>query len=241
MQYKTRIQLKSDTEANWNKAGPKQDGTGGFVPLLGELIVYTADATHPFFRLKVGDGVTNVVELPFIDAGTLNGQEVELVTVANFNLLPQTGSTDKLYIDLATNRMYYYTDDHGYTPLTNFTFATTTGTGSNIVAELPNFQLITGATITLSMTMNNEHNATLTVGNATKPIYYNGTEVKANILKRGFLYNLVYDGQVWQIIGGTLDADNLVLPHKLTFGAGGIYQYDGSADVTVPVYTGGIY
>lgn len=26
--------------------------------------------------------------------------------------------------------------------------------------------------------------------------------------------------------------------HKLTFGAGGAYVYDGSADVTVPVYTG---
>ena len=26
--------------------------------------------------------------------------------------------------------------------------------------------------------------------------------------------------------------------HKLTFGAGGAYIYDGSADVTVPVYTG---
>ena len=35
--------------------------------------------------------------------------------------------------------------------------------------------------------------------------------------------------------------NNVVLPHKLTFGAGGVYQYDGSADVTVPVYTGGIY
>lgn len=31
---------------------------------------------------------------------------------------------------------------------------------------------------------------------------------------------------------------NVVLPHKLTFGAGGTYVYDGSADVTVPVYTG---
>ena len=28
--------------------------------------------------------------------------------------------------------------------------------------------------------------------------------------------------------------------HTLTFGAGGVYQYDGSADVTVPVYTGAI-
>lgn len=26
--------------------------------------------------------------------------------------------------------------------------------------------------------------------------------------------------------------------HTLTFGAGNVYQYDGSADVTVPVYTG---
>lgn len=34
--------------------------------------------------------------------------------------------------------------------------------------------------------------------------------------------------------------NNITLPHKLTFGAGGVYQYDGSADVTVPVYTGGI-
>jgi len=69
---KTRIQLKSDTEANWNKAGPK-DNSNGFVPLSGELIIYSADAAHPFSRLKVGDGVTNVVNLPFIDSGTLNG------------------------------------------------------------------------------------------------------------------------------------------------------------------------
>ena len=34
--------------------------------------------------------------------------------------------------------------------------------------------------------------------------------------------------------------NNVVLPHKLTFGSGGIYVYDGSEDVTVPVYTGGI-
>lgn len=29
-----------------------------------------------------------------------------------------------------------------------------------------------------------------------------------------------------------------VLAHKLTFGAGGEYVFDGSQDVTVPVYTG---
>lgn len=34
--------------------------------------------------------------------------------------------------------------------------------------------------------------------------------------------------------------DNVILPHKLTFGAGGAFVYDGSEDVTVPVYTGSI-
>ena len=119
---KTRIQLKSDTEANWNKAGPK-DGSNGFVPLSGELIVYTADATHPFCRLKVGDGVTNVVSLPFIDAGTINGEEVEIIKKNTFNEFPSPGSSDKLYIDLSTSKIYHYTGSSGYIQLSNFTYS----------------------------------------------------------------------------------------------------------------------
>ena len=82
---KTRIQLKSDTEANWSKAGPKE-GSNGFVPLSGELIVYTADATHPFSRLKVGDGVTTVINLPFIDSNTMN--EIMIFLGVMFFLTP---------------------------------------------------------------------------------------------------------------------------------------------------------
>ena len=78
---KTRIRLKSDTEANWRKSvlttdhrdGEKTSGTS-FIPLLGELVVFREDTTHPFSRLKVGNGIDNVLELPFIDAGTLNGE-----------------------------------------------------------------------------------------------------------------------------------------------------------------------
>ena len=33
---------------------------------------------------------------------------------------------------------------------------------------------------------------------------------------------------------------NVTLAHKLTFGSNGTYVFDGSADVTVPVYTGGM-
>lgn len=60
---KTRIQLKNDTEAHWDLAT-------NFVPKQGEVIIYSADDTHPFSRLKVGDGSTNVIDLPFINSGS---------------------------------------------------------------------------------------------------------------------------------------------------------------------------
>ena len=66
---KTRIQLKNDTEANWNKAI-------NFIPLKGEVIIYLADGTHPFSRFKVGDGITTVVNLPF------SGASIELIDIS---------------------------------------------------------------------------------------------------------------------------------------------------------------
>ena len=57
---KTRIQLKNDTEAHWDLAV-------NFVPKEGEVIIYSADDTHPFSRLKVGNGSTTVNNLPFIE------------------------------------------------------------------------------------------------------------------------------------------------------------------------------
>ena len=133
---KTRIRLKSDTEANWNKAGPR-DGSAGFVPLAGELIVYSADATHPFSRLKVGDGNTNVVNLPFIDAGTLNGNETEIVKKENFAAFPSPGSEDKLYVDLETKRIYHYSPASGYAQLSNFNFDVKQTTIGSVVSWLP--------------------------------------------------------------------------------------------------------
>lgn len=56
----TRIQMKTDTEANWNKAT-------NFIPKNGEIIVYATDATHSYQRVKVGDGKTLVNNLPFIN------------------------------------------------------------------------------------------------------------------------------------------------------------------------------
>lgn len=53
---KVRIQNKTEAPADWAKAT-------NFSPLKGELIVYmNSTGTH----LKVGDGSTNVNNLPFI-------------------------------------------------------------------------------------------------------------------------------------------------------------------------------
>lgn len=57
-ELKARIVHKHDTEANWNKAT-------NFIPKESEFIVYDMDDTHNYFRLKIGDGVTNVINLPF--------------------------------------------------------------------------------------------------------------------------------------------------------------------------------
>ena len=75
---KTRIQLKNDTEINWNKAK-------NFIPLRGEAIIYSADSSHPFSRLKVGDGTTPVIDLPFIDAGSINGINMYVKTTEEWN------------------------------------------------------------------------------------------------------------------------------------------------------------
>lgn len=85
---KTRIQLKYDTEAHWNKAK-------NFCPLKGELIIYSTDEAHPFSRLKVGDGMTNVINLPFVGAIDLDGNIMKVATTAEWNsqitFIPKAG------------------------------------------------------------------------------------------------------------------------------------------------------
>lgn len=53
-----RIQLKHDIEANWNRATT-------FIPKQGEIIIYDIDENYNYERFKIGDGVTNAIDLPF--------------------------------------------------------------------------------------------------------------------------------------------------------------------------------
>lgn len=69
-EIKTRIQNKNDTSENWAKAV-------NFIPLKGEIIVYT-----DLRKIKIGDGVTKVGALEFAnskDAETLTGASLSTI------------------------------------------------------------------------------------------------------------------------------------------------------------------
>ena len=140
---KTRIKLKSDTEQKWRETvlttdhplGLKASGTS-FVPLQGEIIIYSPDNEHTYSRLKIGTGkpADNVLALPFVDAGTLSGKDIEIVKLATRNDFPNNGSTYKLYIDLSTKKIYHY-DNSTYTELVPFTFSVS----KNLIGSVINF------------------------------------------------------------------------------------------------------
>lgn len=78
----SRIMQKSDIEGNWEKLT-------NFKPLKGEFIVYLPDkdktwqdangvthtGTYEYARIKIGDGVTTINNLPFVSNNT--GELVE--------------------------------------------------------------------------------------------------------------------------------------------------------------------
>lgn len=58
--FNTRVINKHDTEANWANART-------FIPKLGEIIIYDRDSTYSYERMKIGDGINYVRNLPFVN------------------------------------------------------------------------------------------------------------------------------------------------------------------------------
>ena len=70
-EVRSRVVLKHETEADWAKSS--------FVPKQNELVYFDPDELHPFSRYKIGDGETNVNELPFADCIIASDTEPELL------------------------------------------------------------------------------------------------------------------------------------------------------------------
>lgn len=81
--FYTRVQHKIDLEKNWSKAT--------FTPLAGEFIIYAPDENYTHSRLKIGDGITSINNLPFLTytaydiavAGGFKGNEIEWIESLN--------------------------------------------------------------------------------------------------------------------------------------------------------------
>ena len=70
----TRIQLKRDTTENWNNAK-------GFIPLPGEIIIYTDYETKTYTVEEYGEVVTKTVDIPNIKIGTGNAYVQDLAFI----------------------------------------------------------------------------------------------------------------------------------------------------------------
>lgn len=78
-ELKARIQHKHDVEANWIKAT-------NFIPKQAELVIYDPDATYTYSRVKVGDGIRTINELPFTDEIKANKNEVSQVQIITWGV-----------------------------------------------------------------------------------------------------------------------------------------------------------
>ena len=79
----SRIIHKHDIETNWLKAI-------NFIPQQGEIIVYDIDENYDYERIKIGDGITNINQLPFSD------EEIPMSTIDTIC----SNSSDILDMDL---------------------------------------------------------------------------------------------------------------------------------------------
>lgn len=91
-----RIQLKRDTTENWNNARD-------FIPLAGEVIVYTDYETKTYTVQEYGETVTKTVNIPNIKIGTGNSyvQDLAFVDEATRELLLNHINNNDIHTTLA--------------------------------------------------------------------------------------------------------------------------------------------
>ena len=107
--FNGRIVNKHDIEANWLKAT-------NFIPMQGEAIVYDVDENHNHERIKIGDGITNVNDLPFY-AGSWNDLEDKPFYVEDDPSITFDGNTEGLTVlDLSDSWGVVYYKISDYTP-----------------------------------------------------------------------------------------------------------------------------
>lgn len=92
---------------------------------------------------------------------------------------------------------------NGSSNVINYASCTTPAATAAKAVNVPNFKLITGATISVKFeNAVSANNPTLNVtGSGNKPIFYHGNAIAANSLLAKTVYTFVYDGTNWNVVG----------------------------------------
>ena len=96
--FKTRVQNKHATEAQWREAI-------NFIPLAGELIIYDIDDTHSSPRFKIGDGI--VVWNDEHTEYTITGTKINDLPFTNNIETPDWNQNDATQPGYIKNRTHY--------------------------------------------------------------------------------------------------------------------------------------
>lgn len=104
---KTQVVLKHDTEANWIRAG---NAANPFIPKKGEVIIYDPDGTHTYSRQKVGDGIKNINELPFLGATVGTADSFESLSKIQYTAESAIPTTPEQGVEYAITDLIGYGD-----------------------------------------------------------------------------------------------------------------------------------
>lgn len=109
-QFRTRVMQKIDTTANW-----RQNPT--FVPLKGEIIIYSDyqievvdGVAKSIPGIKIGDGTTPGIDLPFVDEDTRD----QLLTHLQNNNIHISAQDRQFWNNKVRCYIELEEDEHGY-------------------------------------------------------------------------------------------------------------------------------
>lgn len=157
------------------------------IPDEGDVIIYTDGATITsggttvnIPRIKIGDGVTALSNLPFADryveylAGQISESLAAVATSGDYNDL--------------TNKPGNASFGQGIVQ------ADINNTSATIAVSFTNYALVTGGVVSLRFKNNVPANAKLNIaGKGAKPIKFRGADITAGVIKAGdrclFMYN----------------------------------------------------
>lgn len=213
----SRIINKHDSAENWSKAT-------NFTPKQGELIVYDIDSLHSYERIKVGDGITNVNDLPFAAVTSWDDLANKPFYIEREILFNQAVTLDadgvleiNEALDVSVGDIITITldgEEHDYEALDSSGDGSVVIFGNTSVIGINSIPKDDGRVFVLTGTYNGQTSTYITVSN------YTGTPIKIekNIVHKisprflpnggfGYQEKIVLFDKTINVVGGTYTAD----------------------------------